>query len=226
MSPNRDALLRKLGYRFKEPALLQQAITHRSVGGQHNERLEYLGDAVLGFLIAQELYQRHPRATEGELSRMRAGLVRGQTIASLATSALDLGPFLLLGPGELKSGGVRRESILAGAFEAILGAVFLDGGVEACRELVMRLWASALAGCTPETVAKDPKTQLQEYLQARKLPLPAYQTVVVGGAEHAQTFTVSCQVDGMTEAVLGTGSSRRNAEQMAAQLALEKLSSE
>jgi ribonuclease-3 len=217
-----NALYRLLGYSFRDPLLAQTALRHRSVGGQHNERLEYLGDAALGFIVARELYQRFPRATEGELSRLRAGLVKGQNLAAVAQN-MRLGEHVILGPGELKSGGVRRESILAGALEALIGAVYLDGGIEPCETLVLQLLRAQLDACNPENVAKDPKTRLQEYLQGRRLPLPSYQTVAVNGADHAQTFTVTCAVSGLPDPVIGTGNSRRAAEQEAAVHALARL---
>lgn len=222
MNSQLDVLMRSLGYRFVDSSLLTTALTHRSAGGRHNERMEYLGDAVLGFLIAHELYRRHPKATEGELSRMRAGLVKGKTLGQLAVK-LDLGSYLKLGPGELKSGGTRRESILAGALESVLAAVYLDGGLDACRNLVNNLWQDLLDGCAPERVLKDPKTRLQEFLQARKLPLPVYSMVSVEGSEHAQSFKVACAVSGLVEPVIGDGNSRRGAEQHAAEQALARL---
>lgn len=217
-----DLLTRKLAYSFRDPALLEQALTHRSADGRNNERLEYLGDAVLGMLAADELYQRHSRASEGELSRMRAAMVKGKNLAALAAE-LGLGQFLRLGPGELKSGGVRRESILAGALEAIIGAVYLDGGLQPARELVLRLISLQLTQVTPQTTRKDPKTRLQEYLQARRWALPVYQTITVAGADHSQNFKVSCLVEGVDEAFEGVGASRRDAQQQAAEQALQYL---
>lgn len=224
MKPSRDVLMRKLAYQFLDPTLLDQALTHRSADGRNNERLEYLGDAVLGMLAAEELFKRHPRATEGELSRIRAALVKGKTLAAIAVE-LGLSEFLYLGPGEMKSGGARRDSILAGALEAIMGAVYLDGGLDACRELVLRLISARLEEFTPQTMRKDPKTRLQEYLQARRTPLPTYTTVNVSGAEHSQMFKVSCQVEGVDATFDGVGASRRDAEQQAAELALQHLES-
>lgn len=222
MRSSLDFLMRKLAYSFRDPALLEQALTHRSADGRNNERLEYLGDAVLGMLAADELYKRHARASEGELSRMRAAMVKGKNLAALATE-LGLGEFLRLGPGELKSGGVRRESILAGALEAIIGAVYLDGGLEPARDLVLQLISLQLTQVTPQTTRKDPKTRLQEYLQARRWSLPAYQTLFVAGADHSQNFKVSCLVEEIDKAFEGVGASRRDAEQQAAEQALQHL---
>lgn len=211
-----------LGYRFAEPGLLELALTHRSAAGPNNERLEFLGDSVLNFIIADALYGRHPHASEGTLSRMRASLVRGDTLAEIARE-LELGEYLRLGSGELKSGGFRRTSILADALEAIIGAVFQDGGIEAARALVLRFFAARLDSSEPGVALKDPKTRLQEHLQARGLPLPGYEVVAVVGQSHNQTFTVHCRVSGLETPSVGEGSSRRKAEQSAAQHALERL---
>lgn len=218
-----EKLLRRIGYTFKDASLLRLALTHRSVSNTNNERLEFLGDAILGFLIAEELYRRFPSAAEGEMSRLRASLVKGQTLAMIATE-LELGEFVLLGSGELKSGGFRRDSILACTLEALIGAVYLDGGEAACRPLVKSLFASRLDQVSPDTVEKDPKTQLQEYLQARKLPLPIYDLIKVEGEPHSQTFYVECRVAELSAPTMGEGRSRRFAEQEAANAALQKLS--
>ncbi|MBI3772682.1 MAG: ribonuclease III [Gammaproteobacteria bacterium] len=218
-----EKLLRRIGYNFQDASLLRLALTHRSVSNTNNERLEFLGDAILGFLIAEELYRRFPTAAEGEMSRLRASLVKGQTLAVIA-SELELGEFMLLGSGELKSGGYRRDSILACTLEALIGAVYLDGGEAACRPLVQSLFASRLDQVSPDMVEKDPKTQLQEYLQARKLPLPVYDLSKVEGEAHSQTFYVECRVTGLPEPTMGEGRSRRFAEQAAASVALQKLS--
>lgn len=217
-----DKLLRRLGYHFQDINLYRQALTHRSVSNTNNERLEFLGDAILGFLIAEELYRRFPTATEGEMSRLRASLVKGQTLAIMAAE-LELGECVLLGSGELKSGGFRRDSILACTLEALIGAVYLDGGETACRALVKSLFASRLDQASPDTLEKDPKTRLQEYLQGRKLPLPVYDLVKVEGEPHSQSFVVECRVAELSESTLGEGRSRRFAEQEAASLALQKL---
>ena len=216
-----DKLKRHLDYKFGDEALLETALTHRSVTQNNNERLEYLGDAVLGMVIAEELFKRFPEANEGELSRLRASLVKGETLAEIALS-FDLGDVIRLGQGELKSGGFRRKSILADAFEAILGAIYLDGGFESCRNIILKQFSLRLDSVSPETAEKDPKTRLQEYRQASKQSLPEYEIVNVTGEEHAQTFTVECVVTGMPP-VRAKGSSRRKAEQAAATMILETL---
>jgi len=221
-----DALLRRLGYRFREPALLVNALTHRSAGGRNNERLEFLGDAVLGMVIAEALYLRYPEASEGELSRLRAALVRKQTLAELARD-LDLGEHLRLGSGELKSGGYRRESILADALEAIFGAVYLDSGFAACAAVIQGLYAARLAALPAEPVAvKDFKTRLQEHLQARHLGLPEYDVVSIRGSAHDQVFEVECRLADLGRSARGRGRSRRHAEQQAAQHMLDALGAE
>jgi ribonuclease III len=223
LSPGVQALLRRLDYRFNDPSLLDSALTHRSAGGTNNERLEFLGDAILGLVIADALYRRYPEASEGELSRLRASLVRKQTLAELARD-LELGEYLHLGPGELKSGGYRRDSILADALEAIFGAVYLDSGFEASVTMIRALYAERFAQLPAEAVAvKDAKTRLQEHLQGRRLELPEYAVVSVSGDAHAQVFEVECRVAGLARSVLGKGSSRRRAEQQAAQHMLELL---
>lgn len=223
MSADAGALLRTLGYAFRDPALLDSALTHRSAGGVNNERLEYLGDAVLGLVIAEDLYRRYPQASEGELSRLRASLVRKQTLAELARD-LQLGEYLRLGSGELKSGGYRRDSILADALEAIFGAVYLDGGFAASAGLIQTLYAERLQNLPTEPLAiKDPKTQLQEYLQKHSLPLPSYHILEVAGEPHSQKFVVECHVAGLPAPVRGEGAGRRRAEQQAAAAAYEQL---
>lgn len=218
-----DALLRKLGYRFTDPTLLISALTHRSAGGVNNERLEFLGDAVLGLVIAEALFRRYPDASEGELSRLRASLVRKQTLAELARD-LELGDWLRLGSGELKSGGYRRDSILADALEAIFGAVYLDGGFAACTTLIHSLYAERLNRLPAQPLAiKDPKTRLQEHLQGRHMELPEYRVVSINGDAHAQVFEVECRAVALGEATVGYGSSRRRAEQQAAQQMLAAL---
>ncbi len=217
-----DALVRTLGYQFNDPMLLESALTHRSAAAQNNERLEFLGDAILSFVISAELYNRFPQANEGKLSRLRASLVKGETLAELARE-LRLGDYLRLGSGELKSGGFRRESILADAFEAVLGAIYLDSDIATVKPLILALFAERLEQARPETAQKDPKTRLQELLQSRHSPLPSYDVLSVEGKAHEQTFTVSCEVDGLGEAAVGVGSSRRKAEQAAADAALRQL---
>ncbi|WP_202983554.1 ribonuclease III [Ferrimonas lipolytica] len=213
-----------LNYQFKDEAHLQLALTHRSAAGLHNERLEYLGDAVLGFVIADELYHRFPKVTEGDMTRMRASLVKGVTLAELGRE-LNLPEVIKLGPGELKSGGFRRESILADAVEAIFGAVYLDSGTEAIRSLILRLYKSRLDAIVPGLRQKDPKTSLQEFLQGRRKALPVYTVLTVAGDAHDQTFTISCEVEDLADAIVGEGSSRRKAEQDAAAKTLELLQS-
>ena len=219
-----DKLVRHLDYRFSDASLLETALTHRSVTQHNNERLEFLGDAVLGMVIAEELFKRFPQASEGELSRLRASLVKGDTLAEVARS-FELGEVIRLGPGELKSGGFRRGSILADAFEAILGAIYLDGGFDSCRKIILAQFSSRLDSASPETAQKDPKTRLQEYLQANQQALPDYKIVDIAGEAHAQSFTVECQVEGMPS-VRAEGSSRRKAEQAAAEMIMENLSND
>jgi ribonuclease-3 len=211
-----------LGYRFRDPRLLDQALTHRSYGTPHNERLEFLGDGVLNCIIAAELYDRFGGLKEGELSRLRASLVREQRLHELAT-ALALGDELRLGEGELKSGGFRRPSILADALEALIGAVFLDGGFAAAREVVARLYQPLLAARDFTGADKDPKTRLQEWLQSRRYALPRYSVVATTGAAHDQRFDVECVVPELAVRTVGTGASRRLAEQAAAHAAFERL---
>jgi len=212
-------LSERIGHRFSDTALLKQALTHRSAGSPHNERLEFLGDAVLSFLIAEALYRRFDHAREGELTRLRASLVKGPTLAALGRQ-LALGPELRLGSGELKSGGRERESILADAFEAILGAIYLDGGLTACRDVVGRIFAERLAAASPGRVDKDPKTRLQEWLQSRRMMLPTYAVLGTEGDGHHQLFTVECRVESLQTPIQGRGTSRRKAEQDAAEKTL------
>jgi ribonuclease-3 len=220
VNPSSAQLCQRLGYAFRDPELLREALTHRSVGSRNNERLEYLGDAALSFVIAEALYERHPGASEGELSRLRASLVKRESLAVLARE-LMLGEFLFLGGGEQKSGGFRRDSILADALEAVIGAVHLDGGFEACRTLLLRLFEQRLGGLPEAETLKDPKTRLQEWLQSRRLPLPEYQVAELSGDAHAQSFVVECRVANLPEPAIGRGNSRRKAEQAAAEHALE-----
>jgi ribonuclease-3 len=211
----------KLAYRFLDPALAELALTHRSVGRPNNERLEFLGDALLGVIVAEMLYQAHPHASEGELSRLRAQLVNGQALAVVARE-LELGEGLKLGPGELKSGGHRRDSILADAFEALVAAVYLDGGFESCRGLVRDLFAQRVADLPRSS--KDAKTRLQEWLQARGLPLPTYDLIGSQGDDHAKMFDVACSIaEPASLRVHASGPSRRAAEQEAAELVLGRL---
>lgn len=214
-------LERKIGHTFVDGDLLKRAITHRSAGSRHNERLEFLGDSILSLVIAEALYHRFPDVSEGDMSRMRATLVREKTLAELARE-FDLGEYLILGPGELKSGGFRRESILADTVEALIGAIFLDVGIEQIRTLLLQWYASRLDEIRPGADQKDPKTRLQELLQGKRKPLPSYAVVKVKGEAHNQEFTVQCEIEGLNASVIGVGSSRRKAEQAAAEKALEQ----
>ena len=214
-----DWLARRFGYRARDSALIGRALTHRSADGADNERLEFLGDAVLSFVVAGMLYGEFPDASEGDLSRCRAALVSGETLADIAQT-LAIGERLRLGPGELRSGGFRRRSILADAFEALLGAIYLESGVEAAREVIQRLWDPHLQALRAAPPPKDPKTRLQEWLQGRGLPLPVYSVEGIGGEPHAQLFEVRCALPGTRITTDGRGSSRRRAEQLAAESAL------
>lgn len=215
-------LYRKLGYHFKDPNLLSLALTHRSIHGQNNnERLEFLGDSILNLVIAQALFDAFGQAREGQLSRLRADLVSGASLAKLARE-VGLGEYLHLGPGELKSGGYRRDSILADAFEAVIGALYLDSGMDCCRDAVLTWFADRLQGLDLK-LPKDAKTQLQEHLQAQRLSLPVYSVVSVVGQPHDQTFYVSCSVPEIDVVGEGQGGSRRRAEQVAAQAVLDQM---
>lgn len=214
----------RIGYSFQQPELLQTALTHRSFGSPNNERLEFLGDAVLSVVVSEALFRKFPDTDEGSMSRLRASLVNGETLAIIARR-LQLGDFLRLGPGELKSGGFRRDSILAGALEAVIGAVYLEGGFEAARRSILAVFRDELEKVSLAGLAKDPKTQLQEYLQARRQPLPDYRVTAVEGRDHEQRFRVECQVSGLEAPVKGEGGSRRKAEQDAAAAALRLLQS-
>jgi ribonuclease III len=211
-----DRWLREtLGYEARDATLFAAALTHRSAAGPNNERLEFLGDAVLNLVTAELLYRSFPQAAEGDLSRLRARLVSREPLAEVAAD-LRLGEVLRLGSGELKSGGFRRQSILADAFEAVCGALFLDGGLTAAAEVITRLLAPRIAALPDPATLKDAKTRLQEYLQARSLTLPRYAVEHIDGEAHAQTFRVSCEVAALGRRVYGGGSSRRRAEQEAA----------
>lgn len=217
-----DGLQRAIGYRFTRPELLSQALTHRSFGSPHNERLEFLGDSVLNCVTAIALFDRFNDLREGDLSRLRANLVRQEALHRVADS-LHLGDYLNLGEGELKSGGHRRPSILADALEAIFAAVYLDAGFEAARSVIDRLYAPALAALDPARALKDPKTALQEWLQGRRMPLPRYSLAATRGEAHQQEFEVECEIAGLGLKTRGNGVSRRAAEQQSAQRALELL---
>ena len=215
-------LQQALDHRFAAPKLLDLALTHSSAGGENNERLEFLGDSVINYIIAEAVYRRFPQSREGEMSRMRASLVNGETLAEVADE-LELGSYLRLGAGERRSGGHRRKSILANAFEAVIGAILLDSGLERCRDCVLALFAARLDGLKPGNLDKDPKTRLQEYLQGRSQPLPQYELLEIRGEEHARKFLVACRLGEPELVAEGSGSSRRKAEQDAAGRALETL---
>lgn len=209
-----EGLSASLGYAFREESLLKRALTHRSHGSPNNERLEFLGDGVLNCVIANALYDAFPKLPEGDLSRIRANLVNQRHLCAIANE-IGLGRYLLLGEGEAKSGGNSRPSILADALEAVFGAVFLDGGFESADQAIRRLYEKSLKEIDSDS-AKDPKTQLQEYLQARRIALPCYQVVQTSGEAHQQHFEVECLVPGLGIRTLGEGCSRRSAEQAAA----------
>jgi ribonuclease-3 len=217
-----DWVERTFGHVFARPALCCSALTHRSAGADHNERLEFLGDSILNCSVALLLYDAHPRADEGALSRLRASLVSGATLAQIANE-LGLGEYLRLGSGELKSGGFRRASILADALEALLGAIFLDSGFDAASAAVARIMGPRLADLPAAEALKDAKTRLQELLQAHGAALPTYTLAAVSGEPHAQTFTVNCEVTAFQLTAMGGGASRRLAEQLAAAKVLELL---
>ncbi|QIM62766.1 ribonuclease III [Pasteurellaceae bacterium Orientalotternb1] len=217
-----ERLQRTLGYQFTNLDYLKQALTHRSAASQNNERLEFLGDSILNFAIGKALYEKFPKANEGELSRMRAALVKEQTLAIVARQ-FELGEHLKLGAGELKSGGHRRESILSDCVEAIIAAIYLDAGIDQAQERVYHWYETLLSEMKPGEAQKDPKTRLQEFLQARKMNLPDYQVIDIKGEAHNQTFKVSCKIAKVDDVFIGTGTSRRKAEQHAAEQVIEKL---
>lgn len=221
MEQSLDDLQTRLGYRFRSVSLLVQALTHRSHGKTHNERLEFLGDSVLNCAVAAMLYARFGRYDEGDLSRLRSNLVKQQTLFEIAQS-LALSDALVLGEGEKRSGGLRRPSILADTIEAVFGAVFLDADFGQAQALITRLYEPILKSVDPNTLGKDAKTLLQEYLQGKRIPLPIYEVVATHGAAHSQVFEVECSVPKMSVRVSGSGGSRRAAEQAAAKLALEE----
>ncbi|MDR0379073.1 MAG: ribonuclease III [Candidatus Accumulibacter sp.] len=216
------SLEQAIGYRFADASLLRMALTHRSHSSPHNERLEFLGDSILDAVIARQLYERFPQISEGDMSRLRASLVRQDSLHRLAL-VLSLGDHLRLGEGELKSGGASRPSILADALEAVFGAVWLDGGFDNADQVITHLYEDRLAAIVPEKPVKDAKTDLQEYLQGRRLPLPKYVLSRTDGEAHAQLFTIVCEIDSLQVRSEGQGSSRRAAEQAAAKKALEVL---
>lgn len=214
-----------IDYIFNDVALLDSALTHRSAATNNNERLEFLGDSVLSLVISTELYKRFQDIDEGVLSRLRASLVKGETLAELAKE-INLGEYIQLGSGELKSGGFRRASILADAFEAVIGAIYLDGGIQAATKFIHSQYEIRLNSVNPNEVNKDPKTRLQEYLQARSLPVPVYTVLSIEGESHQQTFTVKGQVEVIDQEIQGSGKSRRFAEQQVAQKILELLAND
>jgi len=213
--------LKRIGYEFNDPELLELALTHRSCGSKNNERLEFLGDAALDFIIGYAIYQRLPDSKEGELSRYRASLVKGVTLTEIATE-LQLGEHLHLGGGEMKSGGHRRASILADTVEAIIGAIYIDSDMASCERCVLQWFDSRLENLD-KNGQKDSKTQLQEYMQARGHVLPIYEVVNIFGEAHSQEFTVECRIELLRKPTTGQGSSRRNAEKQAAEMALKRL---
>jgi len=215
-------LSQRLGYTFNDEALINLALTHRSLSGTNNERLEFLGDSILNFVIAEALFLKFPHAKEGKLSRLRARLVKGDTLAEIAKE-FDLGDFLLLGSGEMKSGGFRRESILADTVEALIGAIYLDSDMATVKACILAWYQERLANLTLDDPMKDPKTRLQEYLQGNKQPLPKYEVTSIDGDAHEQVFNVLCRVKSLDKPVEGSGSSRRIAEQQAAQQVLALL---
>lgn len=219
MSVSVQQLEKAFSYTFADPSLAQLALTHSSADAISNERLEFLGDAILGFVIAAQLYERYPQAPEGELSRMRASLVNQHSLAEIATS-VQLGELLILGPGELKSGGRTRTSILSDAVEAVLGAIYLDGGLEAARQTILQIYGKMLLSTGQAERRKDAKTRLQEFLQSKNLPLPVYHVLSIEGEDHRQTFIVTCQIGLLKQATEGSGSNRKLAEQIAAEKAL------
>lgn len=217
-----ERLTRVIDYVFSDTGLIETALTHRSAGSDNNERFEFLGDAILGFVIADELYNQFPQANEGELSRLRARLVKRDSLAKIARR-VELGKYLSLGAGELRSGGHSRSSILADAVEALIAAVYLDGGYSEARRIILGLFTQELASLNDASQGKDPKTRLQELLQSRKLKLPDYTITEVSGEQHDQHFIVRCQVQELALETNGSGSSRRKAEQEAASMLLEKI---
>lgn len=222
VSPDLNRLLKKIGYQFNSDVLIKEALTHRSASSRNNERMEFLGDSILNFVIASELFEKYPQYDEGDLSRLRASLVKKEGLAKVAHD-LDLGESVILGSGELKSGGHRRNSILADTVEAIFGAVYLDGGFDASRQLILRLYHEQLSSLPDVGMLKDAKTRLQELLQGQKMVLPVYEVLGVTGKSHQQTFHVQCYVDELNITTDARASSRRKAEQLAAESAIQKI---
>ena len=222
MSFNLERLQKKLGVKFNKPNLLEQALTHRSIGNSNNERLEFLGDSILGFVVADKIYQKFPEADEGIMSRLRANIVNGDSLADVAAS-LRLGEELLLGPGELKSGGRNRSSILSDAVEAIIGAIYKDDSLQAAQAWIEMHFANKLNALSTQAAIKDPKTRLQEYLQSRGEQVPDYKLMSTTGLDHNQLFTVECCVAIINQTFTASASSRKKAEQKSAHKVLEKL---
>jgi ribonuclease-3 len=222
VASNAQQLQDRLQYQFSDQTLLTLALSHRSCGSKNNERLEFLGDAVLGLIVSNFLFQRFPEAREGDLSRIRSQIVRAESLAGVARS-LDLGPELLLGQGEMKSGGHRRDSILGDTVEALIGAIYLDKGMSAAEQSVVNWFADQLNAVTLDTPVKDAKTGLQEWLQGRGKPLPEYLVVKTHGEDHSRLFTISCKIAEIDAAAEATASSRRKAEQLVAEQLLEQL---
>lgn len=224
-----DKVSQIFGYQFKDNNLLNLALTHRSMGSENNERLEFLGDSILGMVISSELFSRFPEEKEGVLTRLRSSIVKGDTLSEIAAE-LNLGDFIKLGSGELKSGGYRRASTLADVVEAIIGAIYLDSktdfGISKIEKIILTIFKSRIDDCEPSGVLKDPKTRLQEHLQSKNLPLPVYSVVSISGKEHLQTFKVSCSIEGFSNHAVAKGASRRKAEQAAAQKAIDTLNHE
>jgi ribonuclease-3 len=218
-------LCKKLGLSFSQLELFTLALTHRSIGSKNNERLEFLGDSILGFVIAEALYNKFPHADEGILSRLRASLVNQTSLAELARKH-KIGDYLILGSGELKSGGYRRDSILSDALEAIMGAIIKDQGIEACKAWILTLFAERLDGLSLDNWQKDPKTRLQEHMQARQIDIPKYKLISESGLAHEKTFQVECSVDLLKIKFIGVGASRKKAEQHAAELMLQEIAKE
>lgn len=222
MSSSLKTLESAIGYTFKSAVHIQTALTHRSSHEKNNERFEFIGDAVVNFIIAEALFHRQKSATEGELSRLRSSLVRGDTLAKIAKE-FKLGEYLRLGPGEIKCGGQARTSILADALEAVIAAIYFDSDFETCRQIVLSWFDERLNSMTSDDHSKDPKTALQEFLQGQKNSLPSYEVIKIEGSAHDQTFTVHCHVHGLNYVGVGSGTSRRKAEQKAAKSVLEFL---
>ncbi len=222
---NHFGLERLIGHDFSNKALLTQALTHRSFGSINNERLEFLGDGVLNFIVASQLYLKFPKLDEGDLSRLRAHLVKEPTLGEIALT-LNIGDALKLGEGELKSGGWRRPSVLADALEAMIGAVFLDAGFAAAEGVVIKLFTPLIEKIDPKAIGKDPKSLLQEYLQSKKIDVPTYEVLAIEGEAHCQTFRVECRVAKYNIVTQGEGTSRRAAEQQAAELANQEIAAQ